>query len=48
MNDLQKFYLKKIQLQNYILREETNHPDFNRELELKNLKVYCKLYKELN
>lgn len=45
MTDLQKFYFNKIQLQNYILKEETNHPDFNRELELKNLKVYCDLYK---
>ena len=45
MNELQKFYLKRIQLQNYILKEKTNHIDFNRILEIKNLKVYCNLLK---
>ena len=46
MTELQNFYFKKIQLQIYILREETNNPDFNKILELNNLKTYCKLYKE--
>ena len=46
MTDLQKHYLKNIHIQNYILREETNHPDFNRNLEIKNLKAYCRLLKQ--
>ena len=46
MTELQNFYFKKIQLQIYILREETTNPDFNKILELNNLKAYCKLYKE--
>ena len=45
--DLLKHYLKNIETEIYILREETKNPDFNKNNELNNLKGYCKLYKEL-